>query len=74
MAWAARIWPPVAMLPDRMTGPSKNSRTSATRAKGLSAPAWPPAPAHTRISPSAPSASAFFAWRMLVMSWNTSPP
>ena len=57
-----------------MMVPVKKRRTSATSANGLSVPAWPPAPAHTRIKPSTPASIAFLAWRTLITSWKTSPP
>ena len=62
------------MLPDKATGPSKNSLTSLTKAKGLSVPAWPPAPAQTKIRPSAPSSTAFLACLILITSCITAPP
>ena len=49
-------------------------RTSETSAKGLSVPACPPAPAHTRINPSTPASIALRAWRTLITSWKTRPP
>ncbi len=55
-------------------GPSYIFLTSASKAKGLNVPAWPPAPEQTRISPSTPASSAFWAWRNVVTSWNTLPP
>jgi hypothetical protein len=57
-----------------MIGPSQIRRTSAVSAKGERVPAWPPAPAATRISPSTPASSAFSAWRRFVTSWKTTPP
>ncbi len=74
MAWAARIERPVAMAPDSASGPSKNSRSSCTRAKGESAPAWPPAPAATAISPSAPFSTALRPCAALITSCITTPP
>ena len=74
IACADKIDAPCEILPDRATGPSKNSLTSLTNAKGLNAPAWPPAPAQTRIKPSAPSSTAFFACLILMTSCITAPP
>jgi hypothetical protein len=62
------------MAPARAMGPWKMRRISGSRAKGLSVPAWPPAPAQTRIRPSTPASMAFSAWRMVVTSWKTTPP
>jgi len=41
--------------------PSNHSLTSLNKANGERAPAWPPAPAQTRIKPSTPCSAAFFA-------------
>ena len=62
------------MLPERAMGPSKNSLTSLTKANGLRVPACPPAPAHTKINPSAPSDKAFFACLIFITSCITAPP
>src|SRR5437899_3101251 len=51
---AARIARPLAIAPDSAIGPSNHCRVSATKANGDITPAWPPAPADTRIRPSAP--------------------
>ncbi len=40
---------PLPMAPDSAIGPSNHCRVSATKANGDSVPAWPPAPADTRI-------------------------
>jgi hypothetical protein len=45
-----------------------------TSAKGDSRPAWPPAPAATAITPSAPFCTALRANRSLMMSWSAMPP
>ncbi len=58
MAWAARTARPVAIAPERRSGPSNQARMSWTSAKGETDPAWPPAPAATAISPSAPFSTA----------------
>lgn len=54
--------------PDKMIVPSKKSRTSLMRAKGLRSPPWPPAPAQTRIKPSTPASAALRACFKLVTS------
>jgi hypothetical protein len=54
--------------------PVEHPRTSPTSANGDVVPAWPPAPAATRISPSTPASSAFCAWRRLMTSCSTMPP
>lgn len=63
-----------AQHPDAVIGPSNILRTSPTSANGDVVPAWPPAPAATRISPSTPASSAFCAWRRLITSCSTMPP
>ena len=45
-----------------------------TRANGDSVPAWPPAPAATAISPSAPFSIALWANVLLMTSCSTMPP
>ena len=52
----------------------RTARISGISANGLSRPAWPPAPAHTAISPSTPGFGRFARVRMLMTSWKTSPP
>ena len=59
MASAASTERPLAMAPERASGPSKNARISCTSANGDRVPACPPAPAATAMSPSAPFSSAF---------------
>mmetsp|Transcript_5073 Transcript_5073/g.15026 ORF Transcript_5073/g.15026 Transcript_5073/m.15026 type:complete len:234 (-) Transcript_5073:858-1559(-) len=73
-ATPAATAPPVPSAPDSATGPSNHSRTSLIKGKGLSVPAWPPAPQATRTRPSAPLATAFFAKAFVVTSWKTRPP
>ena len=53
--------PPVAMEPERSSGPSYQARIVFTKAKGDSVPACPPAPHATAIRPSAPFSTAFLA-------------
>ena len=74
MACAAKMPPPLAMEPDKASGPPNHWRISCTKAKGLLTPAWPPAPAATAIRPSAPLVMAFWAKALLMMSCNTTPP
>src|SRR5882757_2414812 len=62
------------MPPASTIGPSKNVRTARTNTNGLSQPVWPPAPAVSSTSPSAPAAIARSAWRMLATSAKTSAP
>ena len=62
------------MEPARASGPSHQARISWTSAKGEVVPAWPPAPAATAISPSAPFSTAFRANRSLMMSCRVMPP
>ena len=54
--------------------PSKNWRTACTNTNGATEPVWPPAPALTRIKPSAPAWAALRAMAMLPTSANTRPP
>src|SRR3546814_16697760 len=49
---------PLEMPPAKMTGPSKNLRTSDTKEKGFNQPVLPPAPAVSRIKPSTPASAA----------------
>ena len=60
--------------PASTRGPSKNARTARTNTKGLSQPVWPPAPAVSSTSPSAPAATARSAWRIEATSAKTSAP
>mmetsp|Transcript_15201 Transcript_15201/g.49503 ORF Transcript_15201/g.49503 Transcript_15201/m.49503 type:complete len:237 (+) Transcript_15201:442-1152(+) len=71
---AAATPAPVPTPPARQRGPSNQDLVSATRAKGETFPAWPPAPAATKIKPSAPLSTAFLAWVCVVTSWKTIPP
>ena len=64
----------MAVAPESASGPSNHSRISCTSANGLLVPAWPPAPAATAISPSAPFSIAFLANVLLMMSCITMPP
>ena len=59
---------PELIEPDRIMVPSKNSLTSRTNAKGDNVPAWPPAPAQTKIKPSTPCSAAFLACLTLITS------
>ena len=52
---------PSPIAPDNITVPSNHSLTSLKSAKGDKAPACPPAPAQTKINPSTPCSTAFFA-------------
>ena len=54
LAPRASAWPSV-MPPASTNGPSKNARTARTNTNGLSQPVWPPAPAVSSTSPSAPA-------------------
>ena len=58
---AAAISLPFEIAPASKSVLSKNSRISATSAKGLVLPAWPPAPAQTAIKPSTPASAALRA-------------
>jgi hypothetical protein len=60
--------------PGQHQGPDQNRRISSISANGDSVPAWPPAPVHTAINPSAPLSSAFLAWVTVMMSCSTRPP
>ncbi|MNN16377.1 hypothetical protein D3C81_1295130 [compost metagenome] len=71
---AAHSAAPSDMPPDSTMGPSNIRRTARTKAKGLAQPVCPPAPAVSRIRPSAPAASAFSAWRIEATSANTRQP
>src|SRR6266567_1831318 len=71
---AARIARPLAIAPDSAIGPSNHCRVSATKASGDITPAWPPAPADTRIRPSAPFSTALWANFWLITSWKTMQP
>ena len=60
--------------PTARSGRRTIARVSATKANGEIAPAWPPAPAATRIRPSAPFSIALWANFWLITSWSTMPP
>ena len=62
------------MPPAITTMPSQNFRTARTKAKGLTQPVWPPAPAVSSTSPSTPAATAFSAWRTEATSASTRQP
>ena len=64
----------MAIAPDRISGPSNQSRISWISAKGDSRPAWPPAPVATAMIPSAPFSTALRAKRSLMMSCRVIPP
>ncbi len=66
--FAAATEEPSLIDPERIIAPSNHSLTSLTKAKGESVPAWPPAPAHTRIKPSTPCSAAFLACLTLITS------
>ena len=62
------------MPPAITTMPSQNFRTARTKAKGLTQPVCPPAPAVSSTSPSTPAATAFSAWRTEATSASTRQP
>ena len=68
IAKAPAIECPSPMDPDNKTVPSNHSLTSRTKEKGERLPAWPPAPAQTKIRPSTPCSAAFFACFTLITS------
>ena len=59
---------PSPIDPDNITVPSNHFLTSLSKANGDNAPAWPPAPAQTKIKPSTPCSAAFFACLTLITS------
>src|SRR5665213_1332527 len=63
-----RQWFDGPIAPDSAIGPSNHCRVSATNANGDISPAWPPAPADTRIKPSAPFSTALWANFWLITS------
>ena len=62
------------MPPASTSGPSQIARTARAKDIPLAQPVWPPAPALSSTSPSAPASIAFSACRIDATSANTTPP
>jgi hypothetical protein len=71
---AAHNAAPSEMPPDSTSGPSNIARTARANDMPFTHPVCPPAPALSSTRPSAPTCSAFSAWRTDATSANTRQP